>query len=78
MSNELKNELEHITDIFRIRLIVAKQLIKSGYTYESFTEEAKKAGLSQITLVGLQNAMQDITNGFVKKDKILDIKLNNL
>ena len=78
MTNELRNELEHLTNLNSIRLIVAKQLIENGYNHMTFTEEANEIGLSQVTLVGLQNAIQDIESGFAKKDKILNIKLNNL
>jgi hypothetical protein len=78
MTYELKNELEYLTDIYSMRMIIAKQLIKNGYNYKSFTEEAKEIGLSQIASIGIGNAIIDIEKEFINLDKIPDLKLENL
>ena len=78
MTKALKSELEYLTTIDSIRLIVAKQLVENGYDYISFTKEAQEQGMSQVVMLGIQNAIIDIEKGFVKKDKILDIKIKNL
>lgn len=78
MTKALKSELEYLTTIETVRLIVAKQLVENGYNHMSFTKEAKEQGMSRVVMLGLQNAIIDIEKGFVKKEKILDIKLNNL
>jgi hypothetical protein len=78
MSIELRNELEYLTNLNSIRLIVAKQLVEKGYTFSSFTKEADEIGLSIVTSVGIGNAIIDIEKRFVKKDKIPDLKLKNL
>ena len=75
MNEKLVNEISNYMNMDTLSYMIAKQLIKKGYTTSNLKERLDI--LNQVYEVRIYNAINDIDKGFKKWENIPNIKLNN-